>query len=215
MSNNFFSGSPAIRRFAATAAAALITLTTAAYFAVRAPKTGLAPTGSVQILHLENGSGAQVAACYDNGRCNFSGSLMTQGVLVNTGALTTWTRNAGIVSLVTAADNVGVGTATPKGKFSVAGSGSFTKGLSGSVIRADTELRSSGSLNITGTVSISSGVLIRRPTDIGWRVVAGANTACNTTCTFACVFGEDTSVLGSFVSCDDATADRCLCAGSN
>lgn len=51
---------------------------------------------------------------------------------------------------------------------------------------------------------------------IGWSVVAGANTACNTTCTNACVFGFDTGLGGSdLVDCSDATADRCLCAGAN
>lgn len=70
-------------------------------------------------------------------------------------------------------------------------------------------------LEITGSERISGTFTSTRTTDLGWSVVAGANTACNTTCTNACVFGEDTSVVGTIVSCTDATADQCLCAGSN
>ncbi len=51
-------------------------------------------------------------------------------------------------------------------------------------------------------------------TSIGWSVVAGANTACNTTCTSACVVGFAADVSGSNpVGCADATADSCACAG--
>lgn len=52
-------------------------------------------------------------------------------------------------------------------------------------------------------------------TDIGWSIVNAANQACNTTCTNACVFGFNTGALGNLLSCSDATADSCLCAGSN
>lgn len=71
-------------------------------------------------------------------------------------------------------------------------------------------------LNATssGTLVFSGSLLGKNANDIGWTISAGANTACNTTCTTsACVIGEDTSVLGSFVTCADATADRCICAG--
>lgn len=67
----------------------------------------------------------------------------------------------------------------------------------------------------SGSTTQSGTIKVQRTTDIGWSVVAGANTACNTTCTNACVIGEDTSVLGQFVNCADATADSCLCAGPN
>ena len=49
-------------------------------------------------------------------------------------------------------------------------------------------------------------------TDLGWAVVAGANTACNTTCVHACVFGYD-DANDTIVGCTDATADKCVCAG--
>ena len=72
-----------------------------------------------------------------------------------------------------------------------------------------------GTVNATGAVTLSSTLTSSATGSLGWSVVAAANQACNTTCTSACVFGEDTSVLGSFVDCADATADRCLCAGAS
>lgn len=55
-------------------------------------------------------------------------------------------------------------------------------------------------------------------TNLGWTVVAGADTACNTTCTSACVFGWNLNagnIDGTLLACTDATADACLCAGSS
>jgi hypothetical protein len=43
-------------------------------------------------------------------------------------------------------------------------------------------------------------------------VVAGANTACSTTCTGFCFFGVNTAATeADIVNCADATADECLC----
>lgn len=50
---------------------------------------------------------------------------------------------------------------------------------------------------------------------LGWAPVAGVNTACNTTCTSACVFGIDTAAPQTWLACTDATADMCLCAGAS
>lgn len=47
---------------------------------------------------------------------------------------------------------------------------------------------------------------------IGWHIVAGADTACDTTCTYAAVMGWNGTTP---VNHDDATADICLCAGPN
>lgn len=47
-----------------------------------------------------------------------------------------------------------------------------------------------------------------------WALVAGANTACDTTCTHACVFGQDTATY-ALVACNSALADVCMCAGPN
>ncbi len=52
--------------------------------------------------------------------------------------------------------------------------------------------------------------------DIGWSVKAAADTACNTTCTHGCVFGQNTAALTyAIVGCADATADICVCAGAD
>lgn len=50
---------------------------------------------------------------------------------------------------------------------------------------------------------------------LGWAPVAGANTACNTTCTSACVFGIDSAAPQTWLACTNATADMCLCAGAS
>lgn len=79
----------------------------------------------------------------------------------------------------------------------------------------------SGSDNITTTGVITGGSFVSTGnitssavTNIGWSVVAGANTACNTTCTNACVFGQNTADM-TIVNCAAATADVCVCAGAN
>jgi hypothetical protein len=66
----------------------------------------------------------------------------------------------------------------------------------------------------TGAITTASTFTSSATGAIGWTPVAGANTACNTTCTSACVFGTD-SVTGGILACTDATADVCLCAGSS
>lgn len=64
------------------------------------------------------------------------------------------------------------------------------------------------------TITTSGNITSSGTSDLGWSVVAGANTACNTTCTNACVFGQNTADM-SIVDCATATADVCVCAGSN
>jgi hypothetical protein len=78
----------------------------------------------------------------------------------------------------------------------------------------------SASPTFTGTTShaiiTASGTFNSTATsDIGWSVKSAANTACNTTCTYACVHGWDTAVTEVAVSCTDASADKCLCAGGS
>lgn len=72
------------------------------------------------------------------------------------------------------------------------------------------------SITRTGAAALSteSTFVSTNTGSIGWSVVAGANTACNTTCTSACVFGFDAGTP-TIVDCADATADKCLCAGAN
>lgn len=50
-------------------------------------------------------------------------------------------------------------------------------------------------------------------TNVGWAVRAGANTACNTTCTanHGCLFGYDIGTT-AVVDCSSALADSCVCS---
>ncbi len=73
-----------------------------------------------------------------------------------------------------------------------------------------------GVVSIPDGITTAGTIVSSRTSDIGWSVVAGANTACNTTCTNACVFGIDTAATNNAIlACTDAAADSCLCAGSN
>ena len=72
----------------------------------------------------------------------------------------------------------------------------------------------------TVTTPDETGVVVVAPNaaqstnDLGWTVQGGANTACNTTCTSACVFGVNVQATeADITACSDATADECLCAG--
>jgi hypothetical protein len=70
-------------------------------------------------------------------------------------------------------------------------------------------------LTADGGTCTSDGNLSCTGNDMGWAVVAGANTACTTTCTSACIFGVNTAATeADIVNCADATADECLCAGA-
>ena len=65
------------------------------------------------------------------------------------------------------------------------------------------------------TIDPANGNITSQGTsDIGWTLVSAANQACNTTCTSACVMGQETTSK-AFLACTDATADICLCAGAS
>jgi hypothetical protein len=69
----------------------------------------------------------------------------------------------------------------------------------------------------TGVVTFDFGAVLPISSGtgaLGWALVAGANTACNTTCAHACVFGQNTADM-TLVACSSADADVCLCAGAN
>lgn len=66
----------------------------------------------------------------------------------------------------------------------------------------------------TGVVNFPIGITSNASADIGWALISGANTACNTTCANACVVGQNTANF-ALVACTDATADVCLCAGAS
>ena len=69
----------------------------------------------------------------------------------------------------------------------------------------------------SGNFATEGTIVSTKTTNIGWSVVAGADTACNTTCTNACVLGFDEGAADAetIVDCADTTADKCLCAGAN
>ncbi len=91
---------------------------------------------------------------------------------------------------------VGIGDSTPSATLSVGSGDLFQVSSSGAVLSVET---------ITSS----------RTSDLGWSIQTGANTACNTTCTYACVHGWETTSGEVAVSCTDATADKCLCAGAS
>ena len=79
-----------------------------------------------------------------------------------------------------------------------------------------TTLATALTISSTSDAAFTGKVTSSRTTDIGWSIVTGANTDCNTTCTSACVHGWDTTAgVETAISCTDATADKCLCAGAN
>lgn len=74
----------------------------------------------------------------------------------------------------------------------------------------DTDLYRSAAGVLTTDVKLTS----KATSDIGWSIQSAANQACNTTCTHACVFGQETTSK-AILACTDATADVCLCAGAS
>lgn len=72
----------------------------------------------------------------------------------------------------------------------------------------------SSKINLTAvdTVTITSQLTMSSTTSMGWEIKAGANTACNTTCTNACIFGFDDG-NSTIVDCLSALSDKCLCGG--
>ena len=124
------------------AAAALMVLGAGAYFAIRAPQTGLPPTGSVPTLRLENGSGAQVGICYDNGNCRFSGSLVTQGAETVASLTVTGTASGNVIHAEK--------TLTSSGTLKVVGATTFSETASGNRLHVEKDLTSSGTLKVVG-----------------------------------------------------------------
>lgn len=78
-----------------------------------------------------------------------------------------------------------------------------------------TNINMTGAVGVTGAVVGTSTITSSATGSLGWSIVAGANTACNTTCTFACAAGQDADAANVLVACDNAAADLCICAGAN
>lgn len=75
-------------------------------------------------------------------------------------------------------------------------------------------------LEVSGNIKNSGSITSTSTGSLGWSIVTGANTACSTTCTYACVHGWDLQGPGPVfsevaVDCSDSSADKCLCAGAN
>lgn len=78
----------------------------------------------------------------------------------------------------------------------------------------DGAARFDGAVTLNSTV-VAASTITSTGSTLGWTIVAGANTACTTTCgAAAAVHGWDTSAGEVVVSDTDATADKCLCAGA-
>ena len=124
----------------------------------------------------------------------------------------------------------GGGAPTPRGAYVTAsgnessGNGNATVG-SGDASGADVLLAAKDGVLITSeagatawTFDIVAGTMIGAGTgSVGWVIVDQAdNQACNTGCTAPCVAGQDLAGANKpLVSCTDATADICLCAGAS
>ncbi len=120
----------------------------------------------------------------------------------------------------TAANQITVANAAAASSPTISATGSDSniginltnKGTGGVVITSTNTAQSSFPNGITVAGNLTSTAT----SSIGWTVQAAANQACNTTCVSGCVFGFDTGLGGSdLVDCADATADRCVCAGSS
>ena len=100
-------------------------------------------------------------------------------------------------------------------------SGASLAGISHDGTITTTGLTSSGNITaLGGTGYTTSGTILSTATgSLGWVVVDQTdNQACTTGCTNACVVGIENATgtaVTNLVSCDNATADLCLCAGSS
>lgn len=74
-------------------------------------------------------------------------------------------------------------------------------------------------LDVVGSITTNADILSTDTGSIGWVIVDSTdNTACNSICTSGCVMGFENATgtaVTNTVSCDDATADECLCAGGS
>lgn len=136
------------------------------------------------------------------------------GIIMEGGSLqTNWVQSStGLMSFNSRS------SATPTAVVDIWGEGSSTGKLFQTRTSAGTiknVIFDNGNVGI-GTSSPEGALTIRLSTDdIGWTIQSSSNQACNTTCSSSCVHGWETTSGEVAVSCSDATADKCLCAGSN
>lgn len=139
-----------------------------------------------------------------------SGTLSVTGDVLNVVAPTSASFTGNIFSAVSGSNNAFVITAAGMAKV-IGTAVTPTTDLFRVTNSIDSERYMS--VSATGT-AINGSLTSSKATDIGWTVQTATNQACNTTCTSACVVGTDTVTAG-FLSCTDATADMCLCAGAS
>lgn len=170
------------------------------------------------ILELTGGGayandGSRGAALY------LGGDQANNDVVLNAGA----TSGGDVILSAPASNGTIVGQIAGATEISIANDQLSVTGATFTVLPGATAFRFVNAANNAVNLSIAdAGALTARSTftssatsDIGWSVVAGANTACNTTCTFACVSGFDSGSSNIPVACSSALADVCLCAGAS
>ena len=125
-----------------------------------------------------------------------AGTGVDYGQIANTGGTVLW----------------GVERSTGGGVF--VGTSAYS-GVIGTATNTDFHLAANNTvvLTLSGTATAVVGTFKSTAESLGWVVQNAANQICTTTCTTgACVVGIDT-VTTTFLACNDATADSCLCAG--
>lgn len=170
-----------------------VSIGSAAYAGTTAPSNGLLVTGNVGI-----GSTSPQGALDVVGSGYISGNL-------NMGTVGIGTINIGSAG-VTLVDD-GDGSLT----FTGAGNGS-DEDLNLNFDDTANTIVASSSTGVTSITLTGMGIT-STINDMGWSIQSGANTACTTTCTSACIMGFDATA--GIVSCSNAAADQCLCAGGS
>lgn len=118
------------------------------------------------------------------------GANAASGVLIQT---TSVTGNGGAITFKVG--NVGIGTLTA---VSIIDGGNV--GINTATPFATLEVK-----GIIRTIGAQTSPITKK---------SSANQACDTTCTGSmCIYAEDTGVIGTALTCADATADVCLCLG--
>lgn len=168
---------------------------TVAYTGITAPTNGMQVTGNVGI-----GTWTTLNALDVNGNVGI-GAFAGQKTPDAIGAIIQGNVGIGTFqndsALTVMNGNIGIGTWTPYAPVVI---------VTGPV--------GVGTIRPTQTMEIKGTFSVRGAQTSPFTMKAAANQACNTTCTASqCSGAEDTSVIGTFVSCSDATADNCFCMG--